>query len=238
MFEIESWNSAPTLQMVTQALYRHFPDISKLTEALRLKRIKLKFFSQNWRKQEHKLQDFVHGYIADKNEKYYKIAQKWVFLSGKYSQIIDKNFQRFFKFHPIMEFNINNQYKGSEILVFPWYLSNKIAHFELTYMGTLLAIDEESAKKIADILCCSLTAVDNNCFQLTQGSCLLPYSSPFHEKLSREMKNVLGKRKRKTMPTPEEAESTAISSILFQLYNQEEIPGNLKNILTEKNHML
>ncbi|XP_071176036.1 uncharacterized protein [Mytilus edulis] len=235
MYEIESWNSAPTLQMVTQALYRRFPNSNELKKVLRLQRIKLEFFSQNWLKQKHNLQDFVHGYIDDKNEKYYKIAQKWFFLSGKFSQIIDKNFQRFLKLHPLMEFNFNNQYKGSEILMFPWCLSNEIAHFELTDMTTVLAIDEESAERITDILCCSLTAVDKNGFQLTRSSCLLSYLSPFHEKLSRELlKTRSGKRKRKTLPTPDDNESNTVSSILFQLYNKDEIPGNLKSILTEK----
>ncbi|XP_052062149.1 uncharacterized protein LOC127702116 [Mytilus californianus] len=230
MRSIKSWSSAPTLQMVTQALYRHFPDISKLKTALRLKRIKLKFSSQNWQKQEHSLQDFVHGYIADKNEKCYKIAQKWFNLSGKFSQIINKNFQRFLKFHPLMEFEFNNHYKGSEILVFPWCFSNEIAKFELTDIATVLAINEESAETITDILCCSLTAYDKNCFQLTKDSCLLPYSSPFHKKLTRKLKYFSEKRK--------DAESTATNTFLFQQYEQKpekiEKTAIVQNILAQE----
>ena len=176
--KITFWNSAPTFIMVIEAINRHFKLASLIEESLRNRKIVLSYGREKKMK-KIPVQDFVHGSVSQDGGQYFKIAQKWFFLSSTYSQVVDRNFAY------ICKYNLVDK-RISDLMKYPW----RTHKLEITIPDCekFLGVSHDEGKQILLKLtqkCTLVQTVDTSkhCC-LTDHSYLLPQSSQLHKELA------------------------------------------------------
>jgi hypothetical protein len=192
--KLDDWNSAPTLIMVIEAINRHFKTPTLIRQRLKDRKIVL---SYGWESgmENIPVQDFVHGSVSKNGGHYFKIAQKWFFLSSTYSQVVDRNFA-YLSQCILLDKCI------SDLMIYPW----RPQKLEITkaYCQKFLGVSPDAGQEILQKLTQGCTLVDeaNHCC-LTDNCYLLPQSSELFKEfneLSKTQKGNNTKTRKKAQP--------------------------------------
>ena len=177
LHELTSWSSAPTLIMVIEAIKEHFKIDSLIKKRLRGGQIVLSYGRERSEMKKHPVQDFVHGSVSQDGGQYFKIAQKWFFLSSTYSQVVDRNFTYMDKC-----LQVDKCISG---LIYPW-CAHKL-EITISDCKTFLGVSDNAGGKILKKLTeeCTLVDTSNHCC-LTKNSYLLPQSSQLYKELAKQ----------------------------------------------------
>ena len=178
--EITSWSSAPTLIMVIEAINRHFNNEDSLIERYLKGHNIVLSYGRETRMKNIPVQDFVHGSVSQDGGQYFKLAQKWFFLSSTYSQVVDRNFADMYQCM-LVDKTI------SGLMKYPW----RTHKLEITISDCqqFLEVSHDEGEKILQKLTkeCKLVEKENYCC-LTKNSYLLPQSSKLYKELAKQEK--------------------------------------------------
>ena len=181
--KITSWNSAPTFIKVIEAINSPVRPASSIEESLKGQKIVLSYGREKKMK-NIPVQDFVHGSVSQDGGQYFKLAQKWFFLSSTYSQVVDRNFAYICKYKLVDK-------RISDLMKYPWR-TNKL-EITISDCKKILRVSDDVGEKILLKLTeeCKLVEklVDksNHCC-LTDHSYLLPQSSELYKRFAKKEK--------------------------------------------------
>jgi hypothetical protein len=175
--KITSWNSAPTFIKVIEAINSPVRPASSIEESLKGQKIVLSY-GRGKKMKNIPVQDFVHGSVSQDGGQYFKLAQKWFFLSSTYSQVVDRNFAYMYQCMLVDK-------RISDLMKYPW----RTHKLEITIPDCekFLSVSPDVGEKILLKLktMCKLVDTSNHCC-LTEHSYLLPQSSQLHKELAKK----------------------------------------------------